>query len=60
MTFTLTIELGNDAMQTTDDIATALEAVAVQLQRSGAINPEYQQKVRDRNGNTVGRWEVTE
>lgn len=51
--FTLTIELGNDAMQTGADIADALRRVAARQEEwergtDGAI--------RDENGNTVGRY----
>lgn len=60
MQFTLTIELGNDAIQSAADVATALERVATTLRgRSGREelallgdpNP-----IRDINGNTVGTW----
>lgn len=51
--FTLTIKLGNDAMQTRRDIADALRAVVDKLE-SGALDG----KIFDTNGNKVGSWEV--
>jgi hypothetical protein len=54
-TFTLTIKLGNDAMQTGDDIADALMAVASKV-RSG----HEQGRIQDENGNTVGEFGVTD
>lgn len=56
-TFTLTIELGNDAMQAPEDVARALRRVAVDVERV-EFTP-LPVHVRDANGNTVGRWEVT-
>lgn len=63
MIFTLSIHLGNDAMQTPADLALALreladkvavpdsrETYAPALADSGAI--------RDVNGNTVGTWDI--
>lgn len=48
--FTVTIELGNDAMRTKAHLSTALKSVAllVPKQESGII--------RDINGNKVGEW----
>jgi len=51
MTFILKIEMGNDAMQTTEDISEALDRVKSKL-KSGR---EYLTIV-DKNGNTVGRY----
>ena len=51
--FTLTIALGNEAMQTTDDVAAALIEVANKLlagQAGGFI--------LDANGNPVGEWSM--
>lgn len=52
--FTFTIELGNDAMLTRDDIAECLCKVAMNLvdgsRDTGCI--------RDRNGNAVGTWKI--
>jgi len=54
--FTLTITLGNDVMQTREDIARALDRVA------GAV--EFvtldSMSIFDANGNRVGEWSVSE
>ena len=55
--FTLRIEMGNEAMQTPEDVAESLRDVANRLNygadsRSG--------KIRDYNGNVVGEWGFTE
>jgi hypothetical protein len=60
--FSLTIELGNDAMQSTTDVADALRAVADYIAGIGDL-PDGDWhldagSVRDMNGNTVGSWEV--
>lgn len=52
-TFTVTIELGNEAMQDEIDIAEALGKIVDQLDRC-----EPTGLVRDRNGNTVGRYAI--
>ena len=54
--FTLRIELGNEAMQTPEDVAASLREIANRLdwgmyRRSGEI--------LDMNGNTVGEWRFT-
>ena len=54
--FTLTIELGNDAMQTPEDVAKLLTTVAGYMRKHGSWPNE---KVRDINGNTVGTISVT-
>ena len=51
--FTLSITLGNDAMRTPADIATALHRVARILETSDG---ETRGTIRDANGNTVGSW----
>jgi hypothetical protein len=51
--FTLNIELGNEAMQTGEDVARALRAVAKKLD-GGADSG----RVQDENGNTVGEWDL--
>lgn len=63
--FTLEIELGNDAMQTSDDVAKVLEAVADRL-----VKREYLEDmevletvtkgIKDANGNTIGSWRIGE
>jgi hypothetical protein len=57
--FKLTIELGNEAMQTPEDVAEALQAVARELERLSGSWPRAgaEGKIRDVNGNTVGKWE---
>ena len=64
MQFTLTITLGNDAMQSGEDLAAALHSVADKLAALGADPIEdlddydASGRVRDENGNTVGRWSL--
>ncbi len=53
--FTLTIELGNDAMRTRADVGRAL----AQLARSPRFSGD-EGKIRDENGNTVGSWRFEE
>ena len=53
--FSLEIELGNDAMLTARDVAWALLSVSQSLMDKGWHAP---QKIRDENGNTVGRISV--
>ncbi len=60
MRFVLTIELGNDAMQTSHDIANALRKVATRLALYPACEPQADNAdaIRDDNGNRVGGWHV--
>jgi len=67
MRFTLTIELGNEAMQTSGDIAGALEDVIATLARHHTRDNYLPRaatrrhiSIIDINGNTVGKWEVTD
>ena len=55
MKFTVEIELGNDAVQTAEDVAEILRATSAQVSdiREGAFR-----NIRDLNGNTVGLWQV--
>lgn len=53
MKFTLTIESGNAAMQTPDDLAEALRRVADDVQAGRGAG-----YVKDRNGNSVGTYEA--
>ena len=55
LTFALTIELGNEEMQTSEDVAAALLRVAATCQMQGMDGPHV---IRDINGNTVGSWAV--
>jgi hypothetical protein len=61
MKFRLVITLGNDAMQTPSDVAGLLRALAGSQQgdRPYSELPPYGGTLRDANGNTVARWEVT-
>lgn len=57
MTFTIKIELGNEAMQDPSDVAEALERVADDLRDFGFAHIlVVDRKIRDLNGNTVGEW----
>lgn len=63
MEFTLSIRLGNAAMQTPADIALALRETADKiadpmLRDTYAEATPYAGRIRDVNGNTVGEWEV--
>lgn len=56
-TFTLTIELGNDAMQDEHDVTRALDY----LLTTGAISGGWTEGVIfDDNGNAVGKWSFQE
>lgn len=61
-TFTLTITLGNEAMQNYGDISGLLKELAADLHKryelTGAIRHVTSGKCRDANGNTVAQWEV--
>lgn len=54
----LSIELGNDAMQTHDQLADAVAKAATAIRLTTRIGV-FEQGIRDANGNTVGRWELT-
>lgn len=60
MRFVLTIELGNDAMQTSHDIGRALQNVAKRLLAYPVCDPQPDNadRIRDDNGNRVGGWHV--
>ena len=60
MKFKLEIELGNDAMQDRDDVGHELYRLSKRLMGAEAFEPGDGELVRDANGNTVGKWEVTE
>jgi hypothetical protein len=57
-TFKLTIRLGNDAMQTSEDVANVLIEVAADL-RSGGFG-RHAQSIHDYNGNRVGQHKLTD
>jgi hypothetical protein len=50
--FTIKIEMGNDAMQSPEDVADVLTTQVVPLLEQGFTNG----RVHDANGNTVGTW----
>lgn len=54
-TFTLKIKLGNAAMQTRDDVARALRAVANRIDTNLHAHPSGV-TILDDNGNSVGVW----
>lgn len=66
MRFTLTIELGNDAMKNGDDLCKALrdvgQRIAVVLYRDVEISlataAPLTRPIKDENGNTVGKWAI--
>ena len=60
MEFSLTIKLGNEAMQTGHDVAEALRRIAIQIDVDFAewdCDADHG-KVFDANGNSVGTWGV--
>ena len=59
MKFTLEIELGNDAMQTYGEVLDAAIASTPGYESGIEILPNECGTIRDINGNTVGKWEVT-
>jgi len=52
--FTLKIRLGNAAMQTPEDVATALQELAPKMEMCDATG-DYG-RIMDHNGNHVGDW----
>ena len=54
--FTLTISLGNDAMQDYADIAEALICLSELMADYGDDTPSV---IMDQNGNRVGEWKVS-
>lgn len=63
MQFTLTIKLGNEAMQETADLIAALEKVASRMNDDYSCTPlrsvaDYKHTIHDLNGNRVGSWEI--
>lgn len=59
MFFTLSIHLGNDAMQSPYDLALALRKLAGRLADDG-YEPALPDSgvIRDDNGNNVGTWDI--
>ena len=60
MEFRLSITLGNDAMQTPEDVGIALREVGAKLGNVAEFTPGDVVRIKDVNGNTVGTWEVVE
>lgn len=56
--FTMTIELGNAAMETPEDVADALRRAADVIE-GASVEVGEEAAIRDLNGNAVGRWKVT-
>jgi len=56
--FVLKINLGNEAMQTGNDIAKALHIVGLQINSNYSPVVRGSGNIRDINGNTVGKYEV--
>ena len=54
--FTLEIELGGSFMSTGEDLALVLEGIAAKIQGEKLTDREH--KILDRNGNSVGKWEL--
>ena len=55
--FTLVIELGNDAMQTPNQIADAIENALAKVRKIYETQ-DFNGKIKDVNGNTVGVWGI--
>ncbi len=56
--FKIEIDLGNEEMQSGEDIAAALEKVASQVRAHKRPEPFHSLRIHDRNGNTVGGWNI--
>ncbi len=54
--FRVSTEMGNEAMQSSEDVANALVAIAADL-RSGGF-ARHAQNVYDHNGNRVGMYKL--
>jgi len=53
--------MGNDAMLTAADIADALDDTSRGIRDDGDFIPgDHEFAIRDANGNTVGKWMVTD
>lgn len=65
MKFTLTIDLGNEAMRSGADVANVLGKLArrIELREDGygdSLTPNGFVAIFDANGNTIGQWRVTD
>lgn len=59
MEFTARIKFGNEAMETGDHLAEALRRIANTVESSDEVIEDHG-IIRDLNGNTVGKWEITQ
>lgn len=59
-TITLTINLGNDAMQSPQNVAEALNRVAERMWHKSQFFTDEGGTVLDVNGNAVGAWHFNE
>jgi hypothetical protein len=61
-TFSLEINLENDAMSSSHELATVLRQVSKRIEDIdylGRIEDELIRGIKDINGNTVGQWKLT-
>jgi hypothetical protein len=58
MNFVLTINLGNEAMKTSSDVARLLHDLADKIGVRGEFKKGQDASLRDLNGNLVGYWRV--
>lgn len=59
ISFRLTLYLGNDAMRTPADIASALRNAADEIEpMAGLWEFSLSQNIRDKNGNIAGRYAI--
>ena len=58
MTFTMTIEMGNDSMQTYADIAQATARIFSDFSRQHEEVEDNAGRIYDANGNKVGHWSI--
>lgn len=54
--FTLDIRLGNDDVQTSDDVARILIETATEIRAANQLAWLRSKSILDGNGNTVGQW----
>lgn len=57
MRFVLSIEMGNEAMRTPEDVSDALVKLGARLARRES---DGQGLISDENGNTVGQWFIAD
>lgn len=60
MRLTIVIDLGNDAMRSPTDVEDAVATAIRNESDTAPLSVGEEGPITDRNGNTVGRWEVTE